>query len=173
MRGHVIAQLNAIYPLLCRIYAVPAHLRMRPVNTVYSLVSTPEHELKVLQRLPHFDSNKPYYFAITHFLNPGEFGGTGFYRHRPTGFEAVTEDRLSRYIEVGDAFLAANGHPPQQYFGVGDQHYELYDEVDYKANRLVLYPGYLLHSGLIDPARDINSDPGTGRLTSNVFVDFR
>jgi len=98
---------------------------------------------------------------------------TGFYRHRPTGFETVTEDRLARYIEAGDAFLAANGDPPQQYFGVGDQQFELYDQVDYKANRLVLYPGYLLHSGLVNPARDINSDPATGRLTSNVFVEFR
>ena len=172
-RPHVVAELDALYPLLCQVYSVPQELRMRPINAVYSLVSTPQQELRLLQCLPHFDSNKPYYIAITHYLGPGEFGGTGLYRHRPTGYETITEDRLAKYIEAGDAFLAEHGDPKQQYFGDSDEHYEMYDRVDYKPNRLVAYPGYLLHSGLVDPARDINSDPATGRLTSNVFVDFQ
>jgi hypothetical protein len=29
-----------------------------------------------------------------------------------------------------------------------------------------------LHSGLVDPAVDINPDPRAGRLTANIFVDF-
>jgi hypothetical protein len=32
-----------------------------------------------------------------------------------------------------------------------------------------MYPGYLLHSGLIDPSRDIATDPARGRLTANLF----
>lgn len=172
-RNHMIAELDALYPLLRQVYAVPDTLNMRPVNSVVSLVATPEQELRVLQRLPHIDSTRPYYFAITHYLGRGEFGGTGLYRHRPTGFETVTGDRLAKYIKAGDAFLAAHGDPEQRYFGGSDEHYELYDQIEYKPNRLVAYPGYLLHSGLVDPARDINPDPRTGRLTSNVFVDFQ
>jgi hypothetical protein len=53
-----------------------------------------------------------------------------------------------------------------------DAHFTLYHAVDYRANRLVIYPGSLLHSGLIDPAHDIDDDPETGRLTANIFVDF-
>ena len=173
MRSHVVAELNALNALLRKVYDVPDDLFMRPVNAVYSVISTKPDDLKILQRLPHFDSNRPYYVAITHFLGPGEFGGTGLYRHRPTGFEAVTEDRLSRYIEAGDAFLDQHGEPKQAYFGSTDEHYELYYTIDYKPNRLVAYPGYLLHSGLVDPERDVDPDPRTGRLTSNVFVDFQ
>ncbi len=172
-RDHVIAELNALYPLLCKVYRIPGHHRMRPVNTVYSVISTAPGDLKLLQRLPHFDSNEPYYFAITHYLAPGEFGGTGLYRHRPTGFECITEARLSTYIEAGDAFLDEHGEPKNEYFGPSDEHYELYYTIDYKPNRLVAYPGYLLHSGLVDPDRDIDPDPRTGRLTTNVCVNFK
>lgn len=172
-RGHVIAELDALYPLLRKVYAVPDKLGMRPINSVYSLLATPESKLRTLQRLPHIDSSRPYYFAITHFLNSGEFGGTGLYRHRPTGFETITEDRLAKYVEAGDAFLAEHGDPPQRYFGESDAHYELFDQIGYRPNRLAVYPGYLLHSGLVEPSRDINSDPRTGRLTSNIFVDFQ
>ena len=172
-RSHVVAELNVLYPLLRKVYSIPEHLVMRPANTVYSLVATPERELKIHQRVPHYDSNRPYYFAITHYLSAGEFGGTGLYRHRPTGFESVVGARLDRYIETRDAFFAEHGEPPQRYFGDSDAHYELYDRIDYMPNRLVAYSGSLLHSGLVDPARDVNPDPRTGRLTSNIFVDFQ
>lgn len=172
-RGHVMAELEALHPLLCSTYSIPPELRLRLVNAAFSLVATPEKELRILQCLPHFDSSRPYYIAITHYLAAGEFGGTGFYRHRPTGFETVTEDRVAKYVEAGDAFLAAHGDPRQNYFGESDDHYELYDRVEYKSNRLVAYPGYLLHSGLVDPRRDIDPDPRSGRLTSNVFIDFQ
>lgn len=171
-RRHVISELDALYPLLCRVFAVPGGLNMRPINAVFSLITTREEDLRILQRVPHIDSSKPYYIAITHYLGRGEFGGTGLYRHRPTGFETITEGRLDAYIKAGDAFLAEHGDPEQQYFGTSDDHYELFDRIEYKPNRLVAYPGYLLHSGLVDSARDINPDPRTGRLTANVFVDF-
>lgn len=172
-RGHVMAELEPLLPLLCNVYSIPSELRMRLVNAAFSLITTPEKELKLLQCLPHIDGSGPYYIAITHYLAAGEFGGTGLYRHRPTGFETVTKDRVARYVEAGDAFLAEHGNPKQQYFGDSDEHYELFDRIEYKPNRLVAYPGYLLHSGLVDPARDINPDPRTGRLTSNVFIDYR
>jgi hypothetical protein len=172
-RSHVGAQLDAIYPLLRKVYSVPEDMAMRPINTSLSLIATPENKLKLHQRVPHFDSNRPYYFALTHYLNDGDFGGTGLYRHRPTGFENLVGARLDQYIEARDAFLAEHGEPPQRYFGASDAHYELYDRIEYKPNRLIAYPGYLLHSGLVEPERDINPDPRTGRLTSNVFVDFQ
>lgn len=172
-RSHVVLELKALYPLMRKAYSIPGDLSLKPVNAVYSLITTPESRLRLLQRLPHFDSVKRFYFAITHFLGRGRFNGTGLYRHRPTGYESVTEGRIDNYIKAGDAFLGEHGEPQQRYFGASDSHYKLFFRIRYKTNRLVVYPGYVLHSALIDPERDINADPRTGRLTTNIFVEFQ
>ncbi|MBV8125654.1 MAG: hypothetical protein JO370_16450, partial [Paucibacter sp.] len=39
-------------------------------------------------------------------------------------------------------------------------------------NRLVVYPGSLLHSACVNPARSICGDPRQGRLTVSTFFDF-
>jgi len=39
-------------------------------------------------------------------------------------------------------------------------------------NRLVVYPGSLLHTACINPACSVNADPRRGRLTVNTFYDF-
>lgn len=163
---------RALGPLLGQVYSIPAGLGLA-VNAYYSLVATPPEKLQVLQRVPHFDSTTRYFYAVTHYLNPGDFGGTGLFRHTPTGFENVTEDRLQAYAQAGDSYLRAHGDPPAEYIRATDDHYELFEAIDYRPNRLIAYPGSLLHSGLIDPDRDINPDPGTGRLTANFFMRFK
>ena len=172
-RSYVREVLNKIYRLLFQVYAVPETQGMRTVNTVYSLISTPVDELLLAQCVPHFDSNGPLYLAVLHYLNPGDFCATGLFRHKPTGFEQVTEPRLAEFIQSSKSFIETHGKPPQNYINTSTDHYELYHRIEYKPNRLVVYPGCLLHSGLVDPTRDINSDPGSGRLTANIFVDFK
>lgn len=172
-RNYVVAVLNRIYRLLFQAYEVPANLGMKPVNTVYSLISIPENELSLAQRVPHFDSNGPFYLAVLHYLNPGNFCATGLFRHKPTGFEKVTESRRDEFFHASEDFIATHGEPPAEYIKGSNDHFELYERIDYKPNRLVAYPGSLLHSGLVDPAVDINPDPRTGRLTANIFVDFK
>ena len=54
-----------------------------------------------------------------------------------------------------------------------NQQYELIDSIAYRANRLVIYPGNLLHSTLVDNTNDISANPEIGRLTANVFVEFQ
>lgn len=171
-RSYVRAVLNRIYRLLFQVFAVPPGLGMRTVNTVYSLIATPEDGLSPAQCVPHFDSTGAYYLAVLHYLNPGDFCDTGLFRHRPTGFEKVLENRREKFFATSKAFVEANGPPKQGYIKGSDDHFELYDQIEYKPNRLVAYPGCLLHSGLVDPAVDINADPRTGRLTANIFVDF-
>jgi hypothetical protein len=163
---------RALGPLLGQVYSIPAGLALA-VNAYYSLVATPPEKLQVLQRVPHFDSTMRYFYAVTHYLNPGNFGGTGLFRHTPTGFENVTEDRLQTYAQAGDSYLRAHGDPPAEYIRATGDHYELIEAIDYKPNRLIAYPGSLLHSGLIDPDKDINADPATGRLTANFFMRFK
>jgi hypothetical protein len=123
--------------------------------------------------MPHFDSTKPHYFAVMHYLNPGPFGGTSFYRHRPTQFENITASRQDRFIHAAQVYLASHGgKPPRKYVNGSDGHFELLESVPYQQNRLLIYPGTQLHSGNIDPSRDIDSDPRTGRLTANLFISF-
>ena len=172
-RSYVREVLNKVYRLLFQVYSVPDNMGMRTVNTVYSLISTPESELSVAQRVPHFDSNGRFYLAILHYLNPGDFCATGLFRHKPTGFEKVLQARLAEFIQSSETFVRTHGSPPPTYINSSTDHFELYESIEYKPNRLVAYPGCLLHSGLVNPARDINSDPRTGRLTANIFVDFK
>jgi hypothetical protein len=163
---------RVIAPLLGQVYSLPGDRKVS-INAFYSLVATPPGQLAVMQRLPHFDSNRPHFFAVTHYLNPGKFGGTGLFRHKPTGFENITEDRLAAYARAGDAFLRAHGDPPPEYIRKSTDHFELFEQIEYRPNRLVAYPGTVLHSGLIDPGRDISSDPVAGRLTANFFMEFQ
>lgn len=172
-RTYVREVLNNIYRLLFQVYAVPDNLGMKTVNTVYSLISTPLEELTRAQCVPHFDSNGPFYLAVLHYLNPGAFCDTGLFRHKPTGFEKVTEPRLVEFMKSSKTFIETHGEPSQKYIDNSTDHFELYDRIEYKPNRLVAYPGCLLHSGLVNPGQDINPDPATGRLTANIFVDFK
>jgi hypothetical protein len=168
--AYVRAVLTQIYRLLFDVYAVPPDLGMKTVNAVYSLIATPEARLQPAQRRPHFDSCRPYYLAILHYLNPGKFCDTGLFRHRATGFERMTEETLASYLRACENQGA--GDNDVGYIKGSNEQYELYDRIEYRPNRLVIYPGSLLHSGLVDPAVDVNPDPRTGRLTANIFVDF-
>lgn len=170
---YVSATLSAVVPLLYKLYSVPTSLRARLKRAYYSLVATPPEQLEVLQRVPHFDGSAEYYFAVTHYLNPGDFGGTGLFRHRPTGFENITAIRLDDYIRAGDNYIDEHGDPPAEYIAASNNHYELYDWIHYRPNRVVLHPGSMLHSILVDPDRDVCADPATGRLTGNFFVEFQ
>jgi hypothetical protein len=170
-REYIEEIVRVLGPLLAQVYSIPADLRLA-VNSYFSLVATPPENLQVLQRVPHFDSNARYFYAVTHYLNPGDFGGTGLFRHRPTGFENVTANRLRAYARAGDLFLRTHGDPPADYIRASDDHFELYETIEYRPNRLIAYPGSLLHSGLIEPDRDISSNPATGRLTANFFMRF-
>ena len=163
---------RAMVPVLSKVYSVPGD-RVPEVDASYSLVATPPEELHPFQRIPHFDSNSKYHFAVTHYLNPREFGGTGLFRHKPTGFENITEDRVEEYSRAAEEFGRAYGEPPAEYIRASTDHFEYYLGIEYRPNRVVAYPGSLLHSGLIDPTRDISADPAIGRLTGNVFIDFR
>ena len=139
---------------------------------MFSLVTLKPEQLQPLQRLPHMDNRGPWYFASVHYLNAGDHGGTGFFRHRPTGFERITNERYESFKEAENSHFASNGPPAEKYINESDDHFELVAAVGYKPNRMAIYPGNLLHSGLIKPDRDICDDPATGRLTANLFFYF-
>lgn len=164
--------LRQIYRLLFSVYSIPSSMGMKAVNAAYSLITIPESELEPNQCLPHFDSDRPNYLAILHYLNDGDFCGTGLFRHCETGLEKVSGDTMNEYLRHRDLHAAEFASKPTSYIKSSDANYHLYHRIDYRPNRLVVYPGCLLHSGLVDPGIDVNPDPRTGRLTANIFVDF-
>jgi len=169
---YVRAMVPQLVALISHTYNVPRAFEPHVIHRLYSLVTQKPEELGMLQRLPHTDNRSPWYFATVHYLSEREHAGTGFFRHRPTGYERITADRYQSYIDAAQAHMAAHGPPSEKYINDSDDHYELIDAVEHRPNSMAIYPGNLLHSGLIRPDRDIDADPATGRLTANLFLYF-
>lgn len=164
---------EVLNPLLRKSYKIPLNLKPTVALAYFSLLTTPASKLKIQQCMPHIDTSRQYYYAILLYLNNGDFGGTGFFCHRPTGFERITEEKRPIYNQSSLAFMAARGLPEPQYIAGSNQHYEMIGQVDYRKNRLAVYPGNLLHSALVDESRDLGDDPATKRLTANIFIEYK
>lgn len=172
-KDYVISALQKVYKGICHVYNIPLQLQLNPQDTYYSLITKPKEELSLIQRMPHFDTSRPYYFAVLHYLNDKPHGNTGLFRHIPTGLEKIDDDNVDHYLNSAQTFIDQHGEPEQEYCTSTSDHFELYHEIEYKPNRLVIYPGHLLHSTIVSPDTDINSDPSTGRLTANIFIEFK
>lgn len=172
-KPYVIAVLQAIYQLIAKVYKVPLQLQLQPQEIYYSLITYLESELSLIQRMPHFDTSRHYYFAVLHYLNNGSHGNTGLFRHVPTQLERVEDNNVNNYLTAAQTYIDQHGEPPQTYFTGSDEHFELYHEIEYRPNRLVIYPGHLLHSIIVCPEKDIDANPETGRLTANMFIEFK
>lgn len=134
----------------------------------FSLVTLPPGALIASQRAPHVDTVDPGQFAILHYLCGPRFGGTAFFRHRATGYEALSEARLAAY----DA--ARTGEPDDAgYVADGGRWFTRTGEVEAAYNRLVVYRSCLLHSGLVPETDLLSADPRAGRLTANIFLTLR
>lgn len=172
-RQYVIDVLQCVYQQVCELYKIPLKLQLKVQPSFYSLLTFAPEELNLLQRLPHFDTSKPFYFAVLHYLNAGPHGNTGLFRHKQTEFERIGDKRVDEYLKSANDYVQRVGEPEAAYFSSSNGQYELYHEIEYKPNRLVIYPGNLLHSTIVCPDSDIDADPRTGRLTANLFIDFK
>jgi hypothetical protein len=136
------------------------------IEASFSLVTCPPHLLEPAQRTPHFDSTDPDYLAVIHYLSTVPKSGTAFYRQRSTGIECVTDENAGAFINNAQheaAFMTG-------YTNASNEHFEQIGKIDCIADRLVIYPGQLLHSGIIPDNMDFSSDPRCGRLTTNIFI---
>lgn len=158
---------RTIDPLLRQVFGL-RDVRMARAECNFSIVTQRAHELAPAQRAPHVDTADPLQFAILHYLCGGEHGGTAFYRHRATGFEAITSERLEAY----DAARA--GEPAEEGYAVGDtSQFEQTASVGVRFNRLAVYRSRVLHSGIIPDDTALSEDPRRGRLTANIFLSYR
>jgi hypothetical protein len=135
----------------------------------FSIVCTPPPALAPAQRAPHFDTTDQKHLALLHYLRVPPASGTAFFRQRATGIERVTEDNLEEFIRAARAD-AARLPPDAGYILGSDDFFEQIGAVDAAPNRLVIYQGSLLHSGIIPPGMNFSAEPRLGRLTANLFV---
>ncbi|BDI60622.1 DUF6445 family protein [Qipengyuania nanhaisediminis] len=135
----------------------------------FSVVTSAPDNLSPRQRIPHHDHSDPGRVAIMHYLDGPESGGTAFYRHVRTGFEAITPDRESVYAAALEDDEREFGPPPQGYPRASER-FEQIACIEAQPDRLALYRGRQLHSGVIPDPAALSDDPGQGRLTVNMFL---
>jgi hypothetical protein len=158
-------------PLVKVNFGVPDELPVKVGLSAFSLTTLSPDALGPLQRTPHFDASTPHYMAALLYLCDETHGGTGFYRHNATGFQRITEQNRERYLGAYHDELSRR-RPPGRYFDRSDEHFTFLGMMPARFNRLVVYPGSLLHTACINPARSLSADPRQGRLTVNTFYDF-
>lgn len=135
----------------------------------FSIVTHKPEQLTPIQRLPHFDGFDENQLAIMIYLNHTAHGGTAFYRQISTGYERISEQRFPSFRSQLEQGARDQGLPPARYITDGAPLYEKIADFGAAFNSLILYPGTLLHSGVIDNDLPLPSDPKTGRLTLNGF----
>jgi hypothetical protein len=142
------------------------------IESSFSMVTADPSALGPAQRAPHFDSPDPKYLAILHYLRVAPGTGTAFFRQRSTGIERVTEANVDEFVRVAKADAAKL--PADSGYVLGsDDFYEQIAAIEAVPDRLVIYQGSLVHSGIIPPDMPLSADPRVGRLTANIFVQGR
>ncbi len=140
---------------------------------IFSAIQMREYTLSPWQRQPHIDQG----VTAMVYLNPEELcsGGTGLYRHRPTGLSRIpigmTGDlvRLARtkgmtpsavstpegYAEFLNTvfFRPEYAVKGNTYINDGNDYWELLYRIDMKPNRLVIFDGRMFHSQHIAPGQ--------------------
>ncbi|WP_212741982.1 MULTISPECIES: DUF6445 family protein [unclassified Sphingomonas] len=163
---YVEAVVRALDPAVRDAFELGA-VRLGRAECNFSLVTLAPGTLLPSQRAPHIDTTDPLQFAFLHYLCGPEQGGTGFYRHRATGFEAITPERAAHYA----AARAAEPAPAPGYIQGDTAEFERIAAVDAAFDRLLVYRSRQLHSGLV--AGPGSADPRRGRLTANIFLSYR
>ena len=169
--NYVEATVRALDPVVREAFGL-GRVTLARAECSFSMVTLPPGQLAPLQRIPHVDTADPLQFAFLHFLCDAALGGTAFYRHRATGFESMTVERQPAYErlrarEVGNVDAEAG------YIAGDTEHYEQTAAFDARFDRLLVYRSRVLHSGQIAPGTSLSSDPRRGRLTANVFINYR
>lgn len=149
----------------------PFHTEYHPV--IFSAILNRDYTLTPWQRQPHIDQG----ITAMVYLNPEEMcsGGTGLYRHRPSGLSRVpigmTADLLNLARQHGfseQALSTQDGYAElintvffrpeyaakeNSYINDGNEYWELLYRIDMKPNRLVIFDGRIFHSQHIAPTR--------------------
>ena len=139
------------------------------IEASFSMVTARPETLAPAQRAPHFDTTDPDHLAVLHYLGGVEGSGTAFYRQRSTGIERIDDGNLDRFVNAARIESAALAG----YTNASNPWFEQVAAIEAVPDRLIIYQGCLLHSGIIPPSMSLSDDPRTGRLTANFFVQVK
>ncbi|GAA0737523.1 DUF6445 family protein [Sphingomonas japonica] len=165
--GYVDRLLQALAPYIGGAFATDA---FDLIEASFSMVTADPATLAPAQRAPHFDSTDLRTIAILHYLSVAPGTGTSFYRHRASGIEQLTDANLAPYLARARAEAEATA---PGYIAGSNAAYEAIAAVEAVPDRLVMYRGALLHSGVIPADMELSADPRRGRLTANLFIQVR
>ncbi len=143
---------------------VPFHSNYHPV--IFSAIINRDYKLNVWQRQPHIDQG----VTAMMYLNPEGmcFGGTGLYRHRPTGLDRLPIEMNNQITTLAEQhgmnpavlkrddgyaefmntvlFNANYAMKDNVYINDGNDYWELLYLIEMKPNRLVIFDGRMPHS---------------------------
>lgn len=153
-------------------FAMPRHAAPRVIFCALSITTTEPHRLRPIQRVPHFDTSAANQLAIVHYLCGPEHGGTSFYRHRGTGFETISQQRIREYSTLLKREVTRKFAPPAKYMDGDDPLFMRIARFEARFNRALIYPSNVLHSGDIRRVSLPEESPRAARLTVNSFVRF-
>jgi hypothetical protein len=168
--GYVQALVTALRPYLAETFGAPPSGRAH-VTSALSMATLPANQASLAQRLPHIDTTSPDQLAILHYLCGSEHGGTAFYRHRITRFEAIGPERGPTYFATLREEIEARPDIADGYVAASNALFEQTAVIAPVFNRIVVYASNLLHAGVL-PDRPASLDPRHGRLTANTFFRF-
>jgi len=138
----------------------------------YSIVTSQPEDLKPMQRIPHFDAPSRNSLAVIHYLCDAPDSGTAFYHHGETGYDYIDRSRLGRYEQsIVKRFEDPKRQPSGYVYGDTEDYSEI-ASFGAANNRLLMYRGSSLHSGIIRPNYNYDPSPETGRLTITSFIEF-
>ena len=143
--------------------------RFTLLEASFSMVTTSPSKLTPPQRAPHFDTTDAKHLALLHYLRVPSGSGTAFYRQRSTDIERVTESNVELFVRTARAD-AASLPTDAGYIHGSDDFFQQIGAVESVPDRLIIYQGSLLHSGIIPRDMSFSADPREGRLTANLFV---
>jgi hypothetical protein len=138
--------------------------------SAFSITTTQPDKLRPVQRVPHFDSSDPHQLAVVHYLCEARHGGTSFYRHRRTGYETISQDRLKGYADLLKQQVMTEYAPPPRYMAGDDPLFERIASFEAQFNRALIYPSNVLHSGSILQLPTGDTGPRMARLTANTLL---
>jgi hypothetical protein len=144
-----------------------------PTECNFSMVTFLPEQTVPFQRIPHFDGTDMNCIAVLHYLCGSHHGGTAFYRHRQTGYEVITAENCQRYASTVDAEIVRHGMPRPGFVNGSTALFEQIAAYDAVYNRALVYRGTSLHSGSIPADFIPDTNPRTGRLTVNTFLELR
>lgn len=135
----------------------------------FSLMTTRPEDLRPNQRVPHVDFTHLNGLAVLHYLCTPKHGGTAFYRHRSTGYEMILDNNVHDFVNTINAEARFMGAPPPKYFDGSTPQFECIASYPAVFNRVLIYRGSILHSGVVAEGFSPDPNPRTGRLTVNTF----